>query len=153
VLHEWRGFPGRGADGAIDADALRVWVVAARESLRQSGHDEIGDQKVGEVLARVRGGDSEMWPPACVRELIEDFSSESLEEGFYLGVVNGREVTVRSPYDGGEQEVALADRYARLAESASATPRVARVLRMLSDRYRGDARREDERRDLNEFWR
>lgn len=100
VLQEWRGFPGRCEDGGIDADALRGWVVAAREAFRQSGHDGVGDQEIGKVLARVRAGEDEAWPPACVRELLEDLCSESLEEGFYLGVMNGRGVTVRSPFDG-----------------------------------------------------
>ena len=60
---------------------------------------------------------------------------------------------VRPPFGGGERAIALADQYARCAEATAVTPRVARVLRLLSDSYRGDARREDERRDLNEFWR
>jgi hypothetical protein len=123
---------------------------------------------------RVEGEARERERAAVVRDFVDAGESgrlilftDGVEDphalGYHVGqsyladeVVTGflaRGVTVRSPFDGGEQEVALADRYARLAESATATPRVARVLRKLSDNYRGDAHHEDERRDLNEFWR
>jgi hypothetical protein len=153
VLDDWRGVPGKRGDGEFDGNAVRLWVESARAILAASGHGEIGDEKIGEVLARIRWQDEEQWPPPYIRELIEDCQSDAMEKGLFVGVIEGRGMTVRSPYDGGEQELALADRLARWASAATSTPRTAEVLRRLVKNYRHDARHEDERRDLNEFWR
>lgn len=151
LLHEWRGLPGRRQDGTIDADVLRRWVAAARGALRESGHAEVGDVRVGEVLARVPAGADGIWLHEAVRELLEELQADGIDDGVFLGVVNGRGVTCRSPRDGGEQEAALAARYAAAAQALNDHRRTARVLRRLADNYRDDARREDDRRDLNEF--
>lgn len=151
LLYDWPGVPGLLADGELDGDALRAWVCQARETLQQSGHEEVGDQEVGKVLARVPAGSDGVRPPPCVRELLEELQADEVDRGFFLGVVNGRGVTCRSPFDGGELERDLAARYERWAEATYAFPRTATVLRQLAESYRADARREDDRRDLNEF--
>jgi hypothetical protein len=153
LLHHWHGVPGRNDAGEVDAGALRQWVNAVREAFQASGHVAVGDQQVGEVLARAPAGADGVWPPECVREILEDLQSDEIETGVYLGVVNGRGVTYRSPEAGGEQERVLAARYEQWAEVVIASPRTARVLRGLADNYRRDARREDDQRDLNEYWR
>jgi hypothetical protein len=153
LLHEWRGIPGRGESGIIDRTTLHAWIVTARITFQDSGYADIGDQKIGEILARVPPGDDGKWPHESIRELLEEFRSESMEEGIILGIRNGRGVTVRSPHDGGELEIALARRYAESADSLVRFPRIANVLRQLAECYRNDARREDVRRDLNEFHR
>ena len=152
LLHDWRGVPGRIATGEMDAGTLRRWVDSVRELFRASGHVAIGDQQIGEVLARVPAGADGVWPPECVRQILEDLQSEDIETGVYLGVVNGRGITCRDPSDGGKQERTLAERYERWAEAAIASPRTTRILRGLADNYRRDARREDDQRDLNEYY-
>jgi hypothetical protein len=71
-LHRWRGIPGRSDAREMEAGALRQWVDAVRELFRASGHVVIGDQQIGEVLARVPAGADGVWPPECVREILED---------------------------------------------------------------------------------
>jgi len=153
LLNGWKGVPGRTDAGAIDDRALREWVLAAREALQGSGHAEVGDRRIGEVLARVPAGNDGIWPHECLRILLEEWASEAIEEGIYLGVVNGRGVTCRSPDTGGAPERSLAERYDSWASALAVTAtRTAAVLRLLATRYRTDARREDDQRDLNEFW-
>jgi len=154
LLQEWRGVPGRTDAGALDEESLREWVATAREALRASGHAELGDEQIGEVLARVPVGSDEIWPHECLRTLLEEWASNAIEDGVYLGRVNGRGVTSRLPETGGEPEHALSERYGSWAATvAPLFPRTARVLRRLADSYRSDARREDDSRDLDEFGR
>jgi len=108
-------------------------------------------RRIGEVLAPVPEGSHGVWPHESVRELLEELESEDMEDGVYFGRVNWRGITVRSPYVGGKLEVDLAERYRAAAEALAGFPRIARVFRRLAENYRSDARREDARRDLNEF--
>jgi hypothetical protein len=151
LLQEWHGVPGRPEEG-MDLPALRAWVRGARDALRTSGHTEVGDGRIGEVLARAPVGADGVWPHEAVRTLLEEVESDRLDQGVYLGRVNGRGVTCRSPDAGGEQEWRLAEQYERWASAvATPSPRAARVLRQLASSYRSHARREDAERDLDEF--
>jgi hypothetical protein len=154
LLEEWRGVPGLRENGSVDGDALRSWVQLAREALERSGHVEIGNKAIGTMLARVPPGADGVWPHESVRELLEELRSDDIERGLFFGVINNRGMSCRSPTDGGEQEMALVQKYENWATALMAsTPRTARVLRQLAKNYRADARREDDQRDLNEFWR
>jgi hypothetical protein len=96
-------------------------------------------------------GTVDLWPHESVRELLEDLRSDAIDEGVFLGVVNRRVATVKLPDEGGESEFALAKRFATWADALPGYPRTARVLRQLAEYYDTNARREDDRRDLNEF--
>jgi len=79
-----------------------------------------------------------------VREVIETIGSRELENGFYVGRINARGITTRGPYDGGDQERALAATYRLWARQVkSQWSRTARVLQQLADSYEWDARRQD----------
>ena len=145
VLSDWKWVPGANEAGAIDGAKLEQWVKQARKLLAQEGRAEIGDSKIGEILSRARREPNEAWPPEPVRDVIEMARSKALEDGFVVGVFNGRGVTVRNPFDGGDQERGLADRYRRDAEALRIDwMRTARCLDRIADSYRADAQREDE---------
>ncbi len=152
LLHEWRGMPGIWDDGSLDENELRAWVDSARRILASTGHWEVGDIQIGEVLARSPVGADGHWPHEAVRQLIEDLHSERIEEGVVLGVLNRRSTTWRSLDTGGEPERELADRYGAWAEAlAPSYPRTARVLRQLHGEYLREAHWHDEQRDMDEY--
>ena len=62
-----------------------------------------------------------------------------------MGRINSRGVATRGVYDGGDQERALAARYAGWAQTVGRWPRTSRLLRELAEDYERDARMEDER--------
>ncbi len=75
--------------------------------------------------------------------------SRALERGLERGVYNGRGVTVRSPFDGGDHERSLAGRYRRDAEALRFDwVRTAACLDRIADTYERDAGREDRDADL-----
>lgn len=144
VLNAWRTPPGMLDDGTIDSDLLATWVKQARLLFSERDRADIGDEQIGQLLSGSPPGSDGAWPAEPIRELVDTIGSKDLDAGLYLGVVNGRGITSRSPYEGGGQERALAAKYRAWSDAvAGEWPRTARVLRSLADGYERDARRED----------
>jgi hypothetical protein len=141
LLMEWKDVPGQREDGSVDAEALENWVNDVRAKLRESGHLEAGDIRIGHVLAWGPADPDGARPCLAVRNLIEKLESDDLEQGLGTELRNSRGVTSRGVYDGGEQERALAETY--LAEAKQFTdrwPRTAAMLRRLGECYGQEAR-------------
>lgn len=152
LLLSWRDakpprLPGSQADGMFDEERLFAWVRKARELCRESGHLGICDSQLGEVLANdpEPAAPNTHWPSEPLRDLLEEFNSESLFRGFEIGIFNKRGITTRSSTEGGEQERELARKYrAYAAASQDEWPLIANSLRRVADDYEAQAAREDE---------
>jgi len=124
---------------------LREWVRAARTRLATRSRADIGDQIIGQVLSGASPDSDGLWPPAAVREVIEESSSGELELGIAIGAFNARGVVSKSHHEGGEQEMAIAHRHERMSERlAAGAPRTAQMLRRMADQYRRDAHLSDQ---------
>jgi hypothetical protein len=151
LLESWRAVPGTDADGAIDAGALKVWVKRARELTAASGRKEIGEEILGKVLSGSPIDPDGHWPHSEVRDIVEVAASADLERGLEVGLFNSRGVVWRNVTDGGAQEAALAEKYARFAAGvADAWPRTAAMLRRIQAHYQEYARRGDHEAALDE---
>lgn len=151
LLRSWRSLPGSSGDGTIDTGELRAWVQQARRLLYETGRGRVGDEMIGHMLSGSPPGPDGIWPHPAVREIIEGVSSEHLEDGIVFGVLNSRGVVVKGPYEGGEQERSIAERYRSYAVAlASRWPRTAAMLRHLVDDYEHDAKQEDQEALLRE---
>jgi hypothetical protein len=149
VLHHWRELPGRREDGTVDGQHLKQWVRDARLAFVDADRADIGDEQIGQVLARSSPGADTIWPAEPVRDILEDIGSSSLATGVHIGAVNQRGITTRGVYDGGEQERALAARYRNWAkQTAGSWPRTSRVLRGLAESYEREAQREDAQAEI-----
>lgn len=145
LLRDWKIVPGTDERGIVDASELEEWVLEARRLLDESDRLEIGELQLGEVLAHAPEDPDGTFPTQPVRDLLESAPNDRLSRGFATGVFNKRGVTSRGMTDGGQQEYALAAKYAAWAEKVQAThPRTAAALRALADGYREDGRRNDE---------
>lgn len=151
LLRAWRTVPGSGADGTIDALALREWVSRARELTAALGRGPIADEMIGQALSGSPAGDDGAWPHETVRDVIESVGSPDLESGFQVGLYNSRGCTWRNPYDGGAQERQLVEQYNGYAATArDRWPRTSAMLRRIAEGYRSEARREDLQAELSE---
>ena len=136
ALSKWQGLPGLQPDGSVDEDLLSEWVKQSRYLLSQSGHESVGDRKIGRVLAFAPTDDDGTWPPAYVRDLIEMVGSRDIEDGIMLACLNKQGETVRGQNTGGDQEVDLAKQYREWARQAQLNwPRTARTLRTVADNF------------------
>ncbi|WP_460702459.1 hypothetical protein [Luteococcus sediminum] len=151
VLRGWHGFPGRREDGTLDEAAMQEWVKQARLQLSDLDRADIGDELIGQTLARAPVDADGIWPPAPVRDLIESIGSRDLENGAITGRLNSRGLTWRGVYDGGSQERTLAEQYKQWSLAVQVHwPRTARILRAIAESYERDAVRQDERAQLDQ---
>ena len=156
VLSHLRGMPGLMDDGTVDPETLNTWVSESRRLCEDRDRRDIGDQRIGEVLANSPIGIDGVWPCEAVRDVLETAQSpEHLRIGFSIGRSNQRGFTSRGIFDGGTQERELAQVYRRdAAQIRLRWPATARLLRELAESYESDGRRQDTRAnwtDLSEL--
>jgi len=145
---DWKRVPGTRLDGSVEEERLLGWLESARSLCRKSGHLEVADWQIGEMLATWPKPEDEdtMWPCEAICDAIEETDSDDLDRGFQIGVLNSRGVTMRSPLDGGDLERKEAAKYRRWAELCDSDwPRTAASLRSVAESYEFDAQREDSR--------
>jgi hypothetical protein len=146
LLMLWKIVPGTREDGTVDDQKFLEWVNTARTLCEESGQLEVCDSRVGEVLAHAPEENDGSWPCIPVRDVIEEVASDELIRGFQIGIFNKRGVYSKSFAEGGEQERALAKKYAAYADACDIEwPKTAATLRRVAQRYEEDARREDEK--------
>ena len=149
ILHCGRGLPGKRADGSIDGEELKRWVLEVRRLATASDRSAVTDVTIGGWLSDCEPEGDGAWPPAFIAEVLDDEQHEDVRRGFYTGVLNNRGVTSRSMEEGGAQERALAARFReRAAAVAIRYPRVAQTLNAVAKHYEHDARREDDEAKL-----
>jgi excisionase family DNA binding protein len=150
VLDDWKGFPGRREDGSLDAAQMADWINAARLAFSKNDRYDIGDELIGQSLARSPVGEDGAWPPEPVRDLLEVVESREIEKGLVIGRINSRGVTCWGVEEGGQKERDFAKQHREWSQiTHAAWPRTARLLRELADSYERDARREDLEAELH----
>lgn len=151
LLAEFKRVPGL-HDGKIHPAELWAWVERARSLLAANGLDEIGDQRIGHVLAHApKDPDEPYWPPAAVCEVIEGVASIQIERGFAVECFNKRGVFRRAMYEGGDQERDLAKTYRGWSDAALEYPRTSAVLAEIADDWQHQADRVDVEAELRKL--
>jgi hypothetical protein len=142
LLDKIRRIPGTDNDGTIKTVDLKAWVMEARALCSEHGRADIGDQKIGQILAAAPVGADGVWPCEPVREALEDVASQEIAIGMGIAVYNSRGFHRRS--EDGADERALASKYrAWSRQLAFEYPYVANLLEQIAARYDHDADRED----------
>jgi hypothetical protein len=143
LLSAFKTVPGL-RDGKIDAQVLSEWVTKARTLAAAKGLDDIGDQRIGYVLAHAPQDASEpFWPPSAVCQVIDAVAAEHVERGFAIECFNKRGVYGRGINEGGGQEREFAARYKGWADATLKYPRTSAMLMGISDDWARHAERED----------
>lgn len=147
VLSRLRGLPGAIQDGAVDYETMQTWVSEARRLCAERERAEIGDEKIGMILANAPIGEDGAWPCEPVRALLDSLSpSEHIGNGFTTGRFNQRGIVSKEIYEGGVQEREIAESYRKdAAKIAARWPFTANLLQRLARTYEADASREDTR--------
>ena len=137
--------PGRMEQGVVDYEALTTWVNEARRLCADRGRGEVGDNFIGQLLARAPVGEDGIWPCEPVRELLELVDSQYIGNGFTTGTHNLRGVTTRDAFDGGGQERTLVEEFRRQADEIAARwPTTAGLLRRIAESYEREAQWHDQ---------
>lgn len=138
TLDSIKKMPGEDDNGKIHAERLTKWIVEVRQLFCKYGRVEIGDQVIGQMLARVPAGEDDTWPCDAVCHAMETIASLHIGTGFLVGVRNSRGMQMRG--EGGRQERELAERYRAKAERLHFEyPNVGGVLEHIAKAYDQDA--------------
>jgi len=147
LLESWHSMPGF-LDKTVDENVLRQWVETARERCKATGHIEVCDLTIGQVLVRSPSEADESWPCISVREVLEDVATDEILRGFETGIINRRGTVTKAMTEGGQQERDLAQMFSRHADKCKIDwPHVSAVLRKLATRYELHAQSEDSHRN------
>lgn len=151
VLSAFKSVPGL-HDGKIDSGALSEWVVKARALTAAKDLDDIGDQRIGFVLAHApQDADESFWPPSAVCQVIEAAASVQVERGFAIECFNKRGVFGKGINEGGHQEREFAERYKCWADATQKYPRTSAILMAISDDWNSSAERADVEAEKSKF--
>ena len=151
ILEWFDRIPGADDECRIEPGKLRTWVREARSSLRRLGRVEIGDQRIGRLLASASADQSGVWPRREVCEALQDVATKELKIGFVAGGLQRRGVWTRGAEEGGDQERDLAAQYRAWAASvAPEFPFVAGALREIAKQYDHQAGDMDTRAELEQ---
>ena len=149
LLNSVSRLPGTGEDGTVDSKALREWIARVRDLCGRRSRADMGDIKIGELLARAGGKEGETWPSRPVCEALEWLVSEDMDRGFCIGARKRRGVHSRAPGEGGRQERDLAARYRGWADALRHEfPHVGGVLDDIAASYGSDAGWQDNRAEV-----
>jgi addiction module HigA family antidote len=138
LLDRVRRTPGTQPDGTVNRDELVSWLNETRKLCAECARPDIGDQCIGQLLARSAPAPDGSWPSPAVCDAMEAIGSPEIGIGFCVGVYNSRGAVYRG--EGGGDERGLATQYrTRAAEIAIEYPYVSGVLEDLSRSYDRDA--------------
>jgi hypothetical protein len=152
LLMEFHLVPGV-HNGDVDSIALTAWVTEVRRLAAAEDRFEIANEYIGHVLAHSPADPDGAWPHRTVRGLIEKLASEDVERGIDVERFNMRGVTSRGPFDGGDQERAIAATVRGWSKATRAWPRTSAMLEQIARGWEHQGEREDERakQDLLRF--
>ena len=143
LLDRVKRLPGTDEDGSVDLTMLLGWVAEVRRLCEEHGRAVIGDETIGQLLARIDPVPEDgPWPRAEVCEVLERTAARDIGAGFRTGIYNARGVHDRG--DDGDPERRLAARFRRLAsEQAFDYPFVASLLEEIASGYDREAKWHD----------
>lgn len=131
------------------SEDLISFIDRVRAAAGDSDHAGVCDSILGQCFARAKDGWSEVVPALFVCAAIEARHSESLIDGFEVGLANCQGVQSRRLDSGGDAERSLSGKYRQAAGVLERDyPTVALVLRELATRYQKYGTHEDVRADL-----
>lgn len=143
LLSEFKNVPGL-KEGNIDSDELAAWIIKVRDLAAARGLDEIGDQRIGFILAYAPQDPKEpFWPPTAVCKVIEAAAAIHIERGFAIECFNKRGVFSKGINEGGNQERGLAEKYKGWAYDTRNHPRTSALLARISDEWNRMAEQAD----------
>jgi hypothetical protein len=144
LLNSWKMLPGLQSDGSVDYTQLKQWVDGVIDLAKQQGYVDISYCYIGKILAHSPVDVTGQWPIDAVCQILEEHHNSTIDNNFYCEEKNKRGTTVRSPYDGGDQERVLVQKYTNYAHKLlHRYPHTAQVVTEIAEGYTREAHRED----------
>ena len=135
LLNGLNVLPGQ-VDDRVDFATLKAWSDEVRQRATQADRSAITDARIGHLLAHAPADpDDQAWPHRAVRELVEELSSDEVEQAVRIERFNMRGVFSKDIGEGGQQERALADQAKGWAPAMPAFPRTTNMLSTIAEMW------------------
>lgn len=145
LFHDAEFCPGE-SEGKVDKETLFNWITEFKELLEQQQQVRLFTYLLGHVFASSPIGEDGFYPCESVRDAIQQYGDESLENEYVVSIFNQRGVF--SP-TGGVAERQLANKYKKNADAVRVKhSKVASIYDKLCERYLYDA---DSERECEEY--
>ena len=141
LLHEWKTPPGRQEDQTFSVEHFNEWLQGVKSLCTESGHLEVAQINIGEVLIHAPSDPDGLWIHRAVATALNDRDAEYTRRGFRTGTYNSRGAHWVDPT--GKPEKKLAEQFRRKAEEVenAGFQRFAATLRDLAESYEREAER------------
>ena len=127
--------PGQ-VDDRVDFVTLKAWSDEVRQRAALADRSAITDARIGHLLAHApEDPDDQAWPHRAVRQLIEELSSDKVEQAARIERFNMRGVFTKAIGEGGQQERALADQAKNWARAMPEFPRTTSMLSAIAEMW------------------
>ena len=146
LIHNGRGVPGRDSDGLIDPEVFSEWICSVRKLAHEQDRSVDTDVTIGTWLSDwPHKNNLDSWPAPVIADLLDQDDCEDIRRGFITGVRNSRGVSSRMPYDGGNQEREIANKFRTFGAAwEGQKPNLAVMIENLAKSFEHDSRRFDD---------
>ncbi|MHA1267827.1 MAG: hypothetical protein ACTSRS_21525 [Candidatus Helarchaeota archaeon] len=147
LIESYRGIPKRSEQ--YDSEYVKEWVDKTRQGLAENDRVEVGEILLGQMLSGSPVDKDGCWPHGSIRELLDQYSTDELDRGFLIGVINSRGGTSRSTTEGGAQEKEIVNKFTEYRGClVSQWPRLATIIDKIIEHYQSEAVSHDLRAEL-----
>jgi hypothetical protein len=135
LLNGLNVLPGQVED-RVDFATLQAWSDEVRQRAAQADRSAITDDRIGHLLAHAPlDPEDQVWPHKAVRQLVEQLSSDNVEQAVRIERLNMRGVYSKAMGEGGQQERALAEQAKIWAHAMPEFPRTANMLSAIAEMW------------------
>ena len=145
LLNNWCWCPGKLADGSFDVDAFREWLSEARRLTEETGHRDVAQIQIGQVLTHSPSDPNGLWLHEEVARALNGRDTKEMRSGFTTALFNQRGVHT---FTAGKEEREFAQQYRTKADAleTGGFSRFATAMRGLVNEYEQDAKQAASRR-------
>ena len=147
LLTDWCWHPGKLADGSFEAGVFKTWLGEARRLTEETGHKDVAQIQIGQVLTHAPSDPSGLWIHEGVAEALDGRDAGAMRSGFTTALANQRGVHT---FTVGKEEREIARQYRTKADALEANGfiRLATAVGELANQYERDANRVANRKGL-----
>jgi hypothetical protein len=143
LLEGFTRIPGL-TDNQIDIAVLQKWVAEVKQFASEKDRLIISEHKIGSLLAHAPDDPKDShWPHKGIRDCLEIWQADEIEQGMAIKRLNMRGATWRDPKQGGKPEHDLAAQLRDSAHYLEKWPRTQKVLLSLAQSWEDFGNRED----------
>ena len=144
LLSEWHRCPGIQDDESFSVEVFNAWINKALRITKKSGHTEIAQDYIGQILTYAPQDPDGLWIHNAVAKILNLRDTKKMRMGFITELCNQHEVYLSTR---GKEERKLASENQKKAEALESKGYVqfAAAMRDLAKQYARDAEHEEKR--------